>query len=161
MTTRHPSQQEDIPHAVGLRLALAQARASLETGGVPIGAALSLRGQTIAFGHNQRVQRSDPTAHAEIDCLRNAGRVTSYAESTLFSTLAPCAMCAGAIIQFRIPRLVVGEDRTFRGELMLLRQRGVEVHVLDDETCISLMQDFIAAYPALWAEDIGERYAKD
>ena len=135
--------------------AIAEARRSLSKGGIPIGASLAVGDQVVAVGHNERVQLSDPTAHGEISCLRNAGRMTSYRESILYTTLAPCAMCAGAIVQFGIPRVVVGEDGTFAGELEWLRSRNVEVELLDDETCAALMSEFIRNYPAVWNEDIG------
>lgn len=135
--------------------ALRAARASHDDGGVPIGAALVRDGELVAVGHNRRVQAGDATAHAEIDCLRNAGRQGDYRSATLFSTLAPCAMCTGAIIQFGIPRVVVGEAANFPGELDLLRSRGVEVTVLDDERAIALMAGFIRENPVLWNEDIG------
>ncbi len=136
--------------------ALEAARKSMSTGGIPIGAALERNGQLIATGHNQRFQQGDPTAHGEIDCIRAAGRQNTYTDTVLYTTLAPCAMCAGAIIQFKIPTVVVGESTTFPGELDLLRSRGVEVIVLNDERCAQLMQDFQRTQPELWAEDIGE-----
>ncbi|OMH26678.1 tRNA-specific adenosine deaminase [Tersicoccus phoenicis] len=132
------------------------AAASLAEGGVPIGAALVVDGELVAVGHNQRVQHGDPTAHGEIDCLRNAGRMRSYADAVMITTLAPCAMCTGAIIQFGIRRVVVGEAQTFSGELGLLRSRGVDVVVLDDPACRDLMEQFQQRYPEVWAEDIGE-----
>ena len=132
------------------------AASSLADGGVPIGAALSIGGELVAVGHNQRVQHGDPTAHGEIDCLRVAGRIRSYADAVLYTTLAPCAMCAGAIIQFGIPRVVVGEADTFAGELELMRARGVDVVVLEDAGSRDLMRQFAERYPEVWAEDIGE-----
>jgi creatinine deaminase len=131
------------------------ARLGASSGGIPIGAALVRDGVVIATGHNQRVQLEDPTAHAEIDCLRAAGRQGTYRDTVLYSTLAPCAMCTGAIIQFQIPRVVVGEAETFPGELDLLRERGVDVVVLNDPECIDLMLRFQQSHPDLWAEDIG------
>lgn len=139
-----------------LDAAVHEARAGLDEGGVPVGSALDLDGELIATGRNLRVQQGDPTAHGEISCLRRAGRRASYRAAVLYTTLAPCAMCAGAIIQFRIPRVVVGESRTFPGELELLRSRGVEVIELDDERCATLMREFQERYPRVWAEDIGE-----
>ena len=138
--------------------AVQEARAGLDEGGVPIGGALDLGGELVATGHNLRVQEGDPTAHGEISCLRNAGRRASYRHAVLYTTLAPCAMCAGAIIQFAIPRVVVGESRTFPGELDLLRSRGVDVILLDDDRCTALMREFQERYPQVWAEDIGEVY---
>jgi cytosine deaminase len=135
--------------------AVAAARESLRGGGIPIGAALARGGRLLATGHNLRVQAGDPTAHGEISCLRAAGRQASYRDTVLYSTLAPCAMCSGAIIQFRIPTVVVGESRTFPGELDLLRARGVRVIELADERCMELMREFQRAQPDLWAEDIG------
>jgi cytosine/creatinine deaminase len=132
------------------------ARQSLATGGIPIGAALERNGSVIAAGHNQRFQQGDPTAHGEIDCIRAAGRQRTYKDTVLYTTLAPCAMCSGAILQFKIPTVVVGESTTFPGELELLRTRGVEVIVLNDERCTQLMADFQRAQPELWAEDIGD-----
>lgn len=136
--------------------ALAEARAGLAEGGVPIGSALDMDGVLIARGRNRRVQDSDPIAHGEMSCLRNAGRQSSYRTAVLYTTLAPCAMCAGAIIQFGIPRVVVGETATFPGELELLRSRGVEVIELDDPRCIELMNEFRSRHPDVWAEDIGD-----
>lgn len=136
--------------------AVREARAGLNDGGVPVGSALDLDGKLVAAGRNLRVQQGDPTAHGEISCLRQAGRRASYRSAVLYTTLAPCAMCAGAIIQFRIPLVVVGESRTFPGELQLLRSRGIEVVVLDDPRCSALMQEFQERYPRIWAEDIGE-----
>src|SRR6201993_3354115 len=125
-----------------LALALAQARISLDGGGVPVGAALASGGQLIAAGHNERVQRGDPVAHGEIACLRNAGRRPSYAGTTLYTTLSPCQMCTGAILLFQIPRVVVGEARTFEGDLGFLRERGVEIVLLDDPGCMAAMREF-------------------
>lgn len=136
--------------------AYSQAAKSLAEGGVPVGSSLDIGGQMIASGHNTRVQDGDPIAHGEMSCLRQAGRQASYRDAVLYTTLAPCAMCAGAIIQFRIPTVVVGESRTFPGELELLRSRGVEVIELDDPRCVDLMRAFQERYPDVWAEDIGE-----
>jgi cytosine deaminase len=136
--------------------AVAQASASLAEGGVPVGSALDLGGTLVASGHNERVQSGDPIAHGEMSCLRRAGRRRSYRDAVLYTTLAPCAMCAGTVVQFGIPLVVVGEARTFPGELELLRDRGVEVVVLDDPRCVELMERFQRDFPAVWAEDIGE-----
>ena len=140
-----------------LALALEQARTSLDAGGVPVGAVLAAGREVIAAGHNERVQRGDPVAHGEIACLRNAGRQPSYADTTLYTTLSPCQMCTGAILLFQIPRVVVGEARTFAGDLDFLRSRGVSVLLLDDPGCIAAMEEFQARYPEVWSEDIGGR----
>jgi cytosine deaminase len=140
-----------------LGLALAQARESLEAGGVPVGAVLAAGGQVIAAGHNERVQQGDPVAHGEISALRNAGRRPHYAGTTLYTTLSPCPMCTGAILLFQIPRVVVGEARTFPGDLSFLRERGVEVTLVDDPACMAVMEEFQARFPEVWSEDIGGR----
>ena len=140
-----------------LALALEQARASLDGGGVPVGAVLAAGREVIAAGHNERVQRGDPVAHGEIACLRNAGRRPSYSGTTLYTTLSPCQMCTGAILLFQIPRVVVGEARTFEGDLDFLRAKGVEVVLLDDPGCIAAMEEFQRRYPQIWSEDIGGR----
>jgi creatinine deaminase len=140
-----------------MALALAQARASLEVGGVPVGAVLAAGGTVIAAGHNQRVQQGDPVAHGEISALRNAGRRASYTGTTLYTTLSPCHMCTGAILLFQIPRVVVGEARTFEGDLGFLRDRGVEIILLDDPACRAAMEEFQTRYPQVWSEDIGGR----
>ena len=132
------------------------AQKSLREGGIPIGAALARGGEVIASGHNERVQHGDPIAHGEMSALRSAGRQKSYRDTTLYTTLAPCAMCTGTIIQFKIPRVVVGEAETFPGEFDLLRSRGVEVLVLNDARCVEMMRTFQDEHPELWAEDIGE-----
>ena len=136
--------------------ALAQARKSLSEGGVPVGSALDIGGKLVASGHNRRVQDSDPIAHGEMSCLRAAGRRKSYRDALLYTTLAPCAMCAGTTIQFGIPTVVVGESETFPGELELLRSRGVTAIELNDDRCKELMREFQERYPDVWAEDIGE-----
>ncbi len=138
-------------------LAISQARASLDAGGVPVGAVLAVADQVIAAGHNERVQRGDPVAHGEISCLRNAGRRTTYEGTTMYTTLSPCIMCSGAILLFQIPRVVVGEAETFAGDLEFLSGRGVEVVLLDDDRCVSLMREFQQRYPEIWSEDIGGR----
>jgi cytosine/creatinine deaminase len=137
--------------------ALGQARVSLESGGVPVGAVLSAGGQLVAAGHNERVQRGDPVAHGEIACLRNAGRRPSYAGTTLYTTLSPCQLCTGAILLFQIPRVVVGEAQTYPGDLGFLAGRGVEIVLLDDEGCMAVMREFQQRYPEVWSEDIGGR----
>ncbi|HEX9042886.1 MAG TPA: nucleoside deaminase [Trebonia sp.] len=140
-----------------MALALGQARASLDAGGVPVGAVLAAGGEVIAAGHNERVQHGDPVAHGEISALRNAGRRASYAGTTMYTTLSPCQMCTGAILLFQIPRVVVGEARTFEGDLDFLRSTGVEVVLLDDPECVAVMEEFQARYPQVWSEDIGGR----
>ena len=141
-----------------LAAAIAEARAGLAEGGIPIGAALVVDGEVIAVGHNRRVQEASAIKHGETDCLENAGRLPAsvYARATMVTTLSPCDMCTGAILLYKIPRVVVGENTTFLGGEELLRSRGVEVVVLDDPACIEMMSDFIAANPELWNEDIGE-----
>jgi len=140
-----------------MALALQQARASLDDGGVPVGAVLAAGGTVIAAGHNERVQHGDPVAHGEISALRNAGRRASYLDTTIYTTLSPCQMCTGAILLFQIPRVVVGEARTFEGDLGFLRAKGVEVVLLDDPDCIAAMEEFQRRYPEVWSEDIGGR----
>jgi creatinine deaminase len=140
-----------------LALALAQARVSLEAGGVPVGAVLAAGGEVVAAGHNERVQRGDPVAHGEIACLRNAGRQASYAGMTLYTTLSPCQMCSGAILLFQIPRVVVGEAQTFEGDLGFLAGRGVEIVLMDDPGCMAAMREFQERFPEVWSEDIGGR----
>ena len=140
-----------------LAAAVAEARVGRDEGGVPIGAALVVDGQVIAVGHNRRVQEGSAIKHGETDCLEAAGRLPAsvYARATMVTTLSPCDMCTGAILLYKIPRVIIGENRTFLGGEELLRSRGVEVVVLDDAECIALMEDFIAREPALWNEDIG------
>jgi creatinine deaminase len=138
-----------------MKAAIEEARAGLAEGGIPIGSALEKDGKIVGRGHNMRVQLNDPILHAEIQCLRSAGRLGSYGGTTLFSTLMPCHLCAGAIIQFRIPRLVVGEAETFSGARDLLLARGVQVEDLDLRECKAMMRTFIRKNPLLWDEDIG------
>lgn len=137
-----------------MRLALAQAQKSYDEGGLPIGAVMVENGQVIARGHNRRVQDGNPVAHGEMDCFVKAGRRPRYDSVTLYTTLSPCMMCAGTIVQFGVGRVVVGEARSFEGNLDFLRQRGVQVTLLDDADCATLMTRFIAEKPALWDEDI-------
>jgi cytosine deaminase len=144
------SPQELLQHAV------AEAEAGLAEGGLPIGAVLADAGGTIvARGHNLRVQSGDPTAHAEVVCIRAAGRRRDWPELVLVTTLSPCIMCSGTALLLRIPAIIIGENRTFMGAEDLLRQRGVELNVLDDPRCIELMRGFIRDNPDLWSEDIG------
>ena len=142
----------------GLRRAIEQARAGRAEGGVPIGAALIADdGAILGAGHNRRVQLGSAIRHGETDALENAGRLpaSSYRRSTMYTTLSPCDMCTGAILLYGIPRVVIGENRTFLGGEDLLRSRGVEVVVVDSRECVELMTEFIAAHPDLWSEDIG------
>lgn len=135
--------------------ALEEARQGAREGGIPIGSVLVRAGRIVGRGHNRRVQEGDPTAHAEIDCLRRAGRVGQYAETVLYSTLMPCYLCAGAVVQFGIRKVVAGESRTFAGAADFLRQHGVEVVDLDLPECVALMRDFVERNSDLWREDIG------
>jgi len=138
-----------------MQAAINQARKSLAEGGIPIGSALARGDELLALGHNKRVQENDPVTHAEIDCLRKAGRIGSFRDTVLYSTLMPCYLCAGAVVQFGIPKVIVGESRTFPGAPEFMRSHGVEVIDLDLSECVEMMQQFIAAHPALWDEDIG------
>ena len=138
-----------------MQAAIEQATKSLAEKGIPIGSALVLGGKLVAVGHNKRVQENDPVTHAEIDCLRNAGRVGSFRDATLYSTLMPCYLCAGAVVQFGIQKVIVGESRTFAGAAEFMRSHGVQVVDLDLTECVEMMRDFIAKNPALWNEDIG------
>jgi cytosine deaminase len=140
-----------------LREALAEARTGLAEGGLPIGSVLAdAQGRIVARGHNLRVQSGDATAHAEVVCIRNAGRRRDWRQLTLVSTLSPCIMCTGTALLFKISRVIIGENRNFRGAEELLGSAGVSISVLDDPQCIGLMRDFIAAHPDLWNEDIGD-----
>ncbi len=141
-----------------LEAAVAEARKGSEAGGIPIGSVLVVDGEIVGRGHNQRVQRGSVVLHAEMDCLENAGRLSAaeYTRAILYSTLSPCDMCSGAVLLYGIPRIVVGENRTFQGPEDYVRSRGVDVTVLDDPDCIELMESFIATNPTLWNEDIGE-----
>jgi cytosine/creatinine deaminase len=134
--------------------AVAQARLGLHEGGIPIGAILVQGGTIIGEGRNRRVQQGDPIAHGEMDCLRQTGRRPNYRDTMLMTTLSPCMMCAGTIVQFGIPKVIIGENRTFGGNEEFLRQRGVEVVVLNDPDCMQMMKAFIEAHPSLWNEDI-------
>lgn len=136
--------------------AIEEARRGASVGGIPIGSVLIKNGEIVARGHNKRVQELDPVLHAEIDCLRNGGRIGSYRDTVLYSTLMPCYLCAGAVVQFKIPKVVAGECQTFPGAVDFLESQGVEVVNLDLEVCVSMMRTFIAENPELWNEDIGE-----
>jgi cytosine/creatinine deaminase len=139
-----------------LQEALDEAKAGFREGGLPIGSVLADReGRIVARGHNQRVQSGDPTAHAETVCLRHAGRRRDWSELTLVSTLSPCIMCTGTALLYRIPRVIIGENRNFLGAEDLFRQRGVDLIILDDAECIQMMADFIHQHADLWNEDIG------
>jgi|ERR1043166_7857111 cytosine deaminase len=139
-----------------MEAAIAQARKSRSEGGIPIGSALVRGNELIAVGHNKRVQESDPVTHAEIDCLRNAGRLGSFRNTILYSTLMPCYLCAGAVVQFGIKKVIVGESRTFAGAVDFMRSHDVEVIDLDLPECVQMMREFIAEHPDLWNEDIGK-----
>ena len=146
-----------MDHAAMLAIALEEARAGLAEGGIPIGSALfDADGALLGRGHNQRVQRDDPSAHAEVDAFRAAGRRRSYGDTVIATTLAPCWYCSGMIRQFGIGTVVVGESRTFSGGVEWLRDNGVEIVDLDSGECAALLQGFIAAHPDVWGEDIGE-----
>jgi len=139
-----------------MQLAIAEARKGLLEGGIPIGSVLVKEGKFVASGHNKRVQEDNPILHGEMDCLFNAGRVGSYRDTVIYSTLMPCFMCAGTIVQFRIPKVIVGESRTFPGAKAFMESHGVEVIDLDLPECVGMMEDFIREKPELWNEDIGE-----
>ncbi len=140
-----------------LAAAIAEAEQGLREGGIPIGAVLVSGGKILGRGHNRRVQKGSPVLHGEMDALENAGRLPAavYREATLYTTLSPCAMCSGAILLYGIPRVIIGENRTFRGEEELLAGRGVAIEVRQNPACIRLMTEFIRAQPELWNEDIG------
>jgi creatinine deaminase len=140
-----------------LQAAIDEARLGLAEGGIPIGSVLVIDGRVVGRGHNRRVQKGSAILHAEMDCLESAGRLTAadYRRSTLYSTLSPCDMCSGTALLYGIPRIVIGENRTFRGPEDYVRSRGVELEIVDDSECAVLMRDFINARPELWNEDIG------
>ena len=139
-----------------LRIAYEEAKAGFDEGGCPIGSVLARGGQVVAQGRNQRVQGGDPIAHGEMDALRKAGRQKTYRDTVLYTTLSPCMMCSGTIVQFGIPRVVIGETTNFGGNEAFLRERGVEVVIAEDPDCVALMKRFIDEKPELWAEDIAE-----
>jgi len=139
-----------------IELSFEEAKRSLEQGGLPIGSALARGERLIASGHNQRVQHGDPIAHGEMDCLRRAGRQTTYRDTTLYTSLSPCMMCSGTIVQFKIPRVVINDTVNFGGNEAFLRRHGIEVIDAAHPASIQQMRDFIAANPALWNEDIME-----
>jgi len=140
-----------------MQAAIEEARIGLEEGGIPIGSVIVHKGSIIGRGHNQRIQRGSAILHGEMAAFENAGRqpASVYKESVLYTTLSPCSMCSGAILLYGIAKVVIGENKTFMGEEVLLKSRGVEVVVVQDETCIALMRNFIADQPQLWNEDIG------
>lgn len=139
-----------------MREAITEAKKGLAAGGIPIGSVLVKDGKIIGRGHNQRVQQKNPILHAEIDCLQNAGRIGSYKDTVLYSTLMPCFLCSGAAVQFAIPKVIVGESLTFPGAPDFMRSQGIEVTDLALEECADMMRKFIAENPRLWNEDIGE-----
>jgi cytosine deaminase len=139
-----------------MKAAIEEARLGLQEGGIPIGSVLVCEGKIIGRGHNRRVQNGDPLAHAEIECIRNAGRISSYSNTILFSTLMPCYLCSGAIVQFGIEKIIVGESRTFKGDLEFLKDHWVTVEDWDMDECVELMAEFIHKNSALWNEDIGK-----
>ena len=141
-----------------MQAAIDEAKQGLAEGGIPIGSVLVIDGKIVGRGHNRRVQQGSSVLHAEMDCLEHAGRLTAadYQRATLYSTLSPCDMCSGAVLLYGIPKVVVGENRTFSGPEAYMRSRGVELSVVDDHECEALMRQFIAEHPELWNEDIGE-----
>lgn len=139
-----------------MRIAIDEARKGLSEGGIPIGSALVKDGKLVASGRNKRVQEQNPILHGEMDCMNNAGRIGSYRGTVMYSTLMPCYMCAGTIVQFKIPKVIVGESKTFAGAREFMESHGVEVIDLNDSECISMMEKFIQEKPELWNEDIGE-----
>ncbi|RPI02233.1 MAG: nucleoside deaminase [Ignavibacteriae bacterium] len=139
-----------------MEAAIDEARLGLQEGGIPIGSVLVRDGKIIGRGHNRRIQNGDPLAHAEIECMRNAGRIGSYANTILFSTLIPCYLCSGAIVQFGIEKVIVGESRTFKGDIEFLKDHWVDVEDWDMKECVELMTEFIKNNPTLWNEDIGK-----
>jgi creatinine deaminase len=141
-----------------LEAAIEQAKKGLAEGGIPIGSVLVIGGQIVGRGHNRRVQKGSAVLHAEMDCLENAGRLkaSDYRRATLYSTLSPCDMCSGAVLLYGIPKVVIGENRTFRGPEDYVRLRGVQIAVIDNRECRQLMEKFINQHPELWNEDIGD-----
>ncbi len=141
-----------------MQAAIEEAKQGLAEGGIPIGSVLVIDGKIVGRGHNRRVQQGSAILHAEMDCLENAGRLKAkdYQRAVLYSTLSPCDMCSGTALLYKIPKVVIGENRTFQGPEAYVRSRGVELVILDDPECIQLMEEFIAASPELWNEDIGE-----
>jgi len=139
-----------------MQMAIAQAKKSYAEGGIPIGSVLVKKGRVVAKGHNKRVQEDNPILHGEMDCLNNAGRIGSFKNTVIYSTLMPCYMCAGTIVQFKIPKVIVGESETFSGARAFMEEHGVEVIDLNLQECKDLMENFIKKDPDIWFEDIGE-----
>ena len=141
-----------------LQAAIEEAKKGLEEGGIPIGSVLVIDDKIVGRGHNRRVQKGSAILHAEMDCFENAGRLkaSDYKKATLYSTLSPCDMCSGTSLLYKIPKIIIGENKTFQGPEEYLLSRGVELQILNDSECIKLMEDFIKAKPELWNEDIGE-----
>jgi cytosine deaminase len=141
-----------------MRAAIEEARKGLSEGGIPIGSVLVIDGKIVGKGHNRRVQKGSAILHAETDCIENAGRLTAkdYQKAILYSTLSPCDMCSGTALLYKIPKIIIGENQTFRGPEEYLRSRGIELTILNDQECIKLMTNFISTNPNLWHEDIGE-----
>jgi len=139
-----------------MQIAIEEARKGQQEGGIPIGSVLVKDGQVVAQGHNKRVQENNPILHGEMDCLSNAGRIGSYRNTVIYSTLMPCFMCAGTIVQFKIPKVIVGESQTFSGAREFMENHGVEVVDLNLPECVNMMEDFIREKPELWNEDIME-----
>ncbi len=141
-----------------LDAAIEEAKKGMAAGGIPIGSVLVIDGEIVGRGHNQRVQKGSPILHAEMDCFENAGRLKAreYKRATLYSTLSPCDMCSGTALLYGVPKIVIGENKTFQGPEEYVRSRGVEVTVVDNDECFQLMQEFIEKKPELWNEDIGE-----
>ncbi len=139
-----------------MKVAIEEAKLSLQEGGIPIGSVLVRGNEIIGRGHNRRVQNNDPLAHAEIECIRNAGRIYSYSDTILFTTLMPCYLCSGAIVQFGIEKVISGESRTFKGDIEFLKDHWIVLENWDLEECTKLMEEFIKKNPKLWNEDIGK-----
>ena len=156
MSVRRPGKLKSRLSSEPFEAAYRQAKRGFSERGIPIGAVLVDEGRIVARGRNRRVQDGNAIAHGEMDCLLRAGRRKSYRSTTLFTTLSPCMMCAGTIVQFKIPRVVIGEAKTFRGNIKFLQSRGVEVTLLNDSRCIDLMKKFQQEFPKIWKEDIGE-----
>ena len=147
-----------MKHQKFMKMAIEEARRGLAEGGIPIGSVLVIDDEVVGRGHNRRVQRGSAILHAEMDAIENAGRLTAadYKKSTLYSTLSPCDMCSGAALLYGIPRIVIGENETFKGPEEYVQSRGIDLIIMEDKECIELMRDFITKNPALWNEDIGE-----
>jgi len=150
-------ESQSTLHKKYMKEAYYEAQKGLQEGGIPIGSILVIDDKIVGRGHNRRIQKGSVTLHGEMDCLENAGRLTSsfYSKATLYTTLSPCSMCSGAILLYKIPKLIIGENINFLGEERLLNERGVEIVTLNDEDCIKIMSEFIKEKPELWNEDIG------